>query len=168
MNLRFHHACIETADYAATVDFYVRLLGFTVERETPRFHGRAYNSWLRSGDVRLEIQTPKGGSEAAAARIAGAAGAVANAASAAGAAAGPVAGDSAAVSVASAQGVTGLRHLCFVVEDLDASLRRLEAGGWTHFAEKGGRRIYEVEGGRLLKAIAPEGTVIELREGEGI
>ena len=61
-----------------------------------------------------------------------------------------------------------LRHLCFVVDDLDAALRRLETGGWTRFSEKGGKRIYEVEGGRLLKVIAPEGTVIELREGEGI
>jgi glyoxylase I family protein len=50
------------------------------------------------------------------------------------------------------------------VDDLDACLRRLEAGCWTRFAEKGGKRIYEVEGGRLLKVIAPEGSVIELRE----
>ncbi len=54
------------------------------------------------------------------------------------------------------------------MEDLDAPLRRLETGGWTRFAEKDGKRIYEVEGGRLLKVIAPEGTVIELREREGI
>jgi glyoxylase I family protein len=136
MNLRFHHACIETADYAATIDFYVRILGFIVEQETPGFHGRAYNSWLRSGDVRLEIQTPKGDATAS------------------------------AEGTAPDVGATGLRHLCFVVGDLDASLRQLETGGWTRFAEKGGKRIYEVEGGRLLKVIAPEGTIIELREDE--
>lgn len=137
MNLRFHHACIETNDYDATIDFYVRLLSFTVEQETAGFHGRAYNSWLRSGDVRLEIQTPKG--------------------------------DAVAPSAASGAGAAdaiGLRHLCFMVEDLDASLSRLESGGWTRFAEKGGKRIYEVEGGRLLKVVAPEGTIIELREDE--
>ncbi len=164
MHLRFHHACIETADYAATVDFYVRLLGFSVEKETPGFHGRAYNSWLRSGDIRLEIQTPKGVAEALARPAeAGAAGAAApaRAAEVAGAAR-PSAAD------AGAPAAVGLRHLCFAVDDLDASLRRLETGGWTQFAEKGGKRIYEVEGGRLLKVIAPEGTVIELREGDGV
>ena len=149
MTLRFHHACIETADYAATIDFYVRVLGFTVEQETPGFHGRAYNSWLRSGDIRLEVQTPKVGNESALAEVCPPADATL-----------PVAAPAAAA--------TGLRHLCFVVDDLDAVLRRMETGGWARFAEKGGKRIYEVEGGRLLKVIAPEGTIIELREGEGI
>jgi glyoxylase I family protein len=135
MNIRFHHACIETNAYAATIDFYVRLLGFTVEQETAGFHGRAYNTWLRSGEIRMEVQTPKGDV------VAGAPGVLSSAPS-------------------------GLRHLCFMVDDLDASLRRLETGGWTRFAEKDGKRIYEVEGGRLLKVIAPEGTIIELREDE--
>jgi len=140
MTLRFHHACIETNDYAATVEFYVRFLGFDIEHETPGFHGRAYNTWLRCGDARLEIQTPKAGNETAPATA-------------------PSSGDPVPGAAP-----PGLRHLCFVVDDLDAALRDMERAGWTRFAEKGGKRIYEVEGNRLLKVIAPEGTVIELRE----
>ena len=32
------------------------------------------------------------------------------------------------------------------------------------FALKDGRRIYAVNGGRLMKVIAPEGTIIEFRD----
>lgn len=56
-----HHICIQTSDYAASKDFYCRLLGFEVEKETPNFHGRSFNTWLKLGDFRIELQTAKAG-----------------------------------------------------------------------------------------------------------
>lgn len=56
-----HHICIQTNDYQASKDFYTRLLGFELELETPNFHGRDFNTWLKLGDFRIELQTPKSG-----------------------------------------------------------------------------------------------------------
>ena len=59
--MKFHHACIQTNCYAESLDFYTRVLGMTIEQETAGFHGRAYNTWLRAEDFRIELQTPKAG-----------------------------------------------------------------------------------------------------------
>lgn len=58
----------------------------------------------------------------------------------------------------------GLVHLCFYVQDLDAEYERLKSIGFNGFKQKNGLDIYVVEGGKLLKIIAPEGTIIELRD----
>ncbi len=58
----------------------------------------------------------------------------------------------------------GLSHFCLYVEDLDAEYARLLNVGFKAFKKKNGKDIYEVEGGKLLKIIAPEGTIIELRD----
>ncbi len=131
MKINFHHVCIETSDYEASVKFYCELMGFEMRKEETGFHGRNFNSWLANGDVLIELQTPKEGVIPAA--------------------------------DLSSDG-TGLKHLCFLVDDLDESVDELLGKGHENFKRKGGNIIYPVLGGRLCKVIAPEGTVIELRE----
>ncbi len=62
MNVAFHHVCIETPCYEASLAFYRNAFGFEIEEDSVDFHGRAHNSWLRRGNVIIELQTPKAGS----------------------------------------------------------------------------------------------------------
>ncbi|ASI35411.1 MULTISPECIES: VOC family protein [unclassified Exiguobacterium] len=55
---QIHHLCIQTADYAASKSFY-EALGFELVQESPDFHTRAFNSWLKLGDFYIELQTNK-------------------------------------------------------------------------------------------------------------
>lgn len=57
---QIHHICIQTADYAASKTFY-EALGFELVQESPDFHTRAFNSWLKLGDFYIELQTAKSG-----------------------------------------------------------------------------------------------------------
>lgn len=59
MDIHFHHICIETDDYAASMEFYCSIFGFVVIEENKDFHGRAYNTWLKKNDIIIELQTPK-------------------------------------------------------------------------------------------------------------
>lgn len=58
---------------------------------------------------------------------------------------------------------TGLMHVCFEVDDLLECVNRLEKNG-AIFKKKDNKNIYEVFGQKLAKLVAPEGTLIELRE----
>lgn len=58
---KLHHICIQARDYQASLDFYVRILGFTVVKETKNFHKRAYNTWLDLDGFMIELQTSKEG-----------------------------------------------------------------------------------------------------------
>lgn len=60
----------------------------------------------------------------------------------------------------------GIVHFCFWVEDLDQEYQRIKDLGYNNFKSKKGNDIYTVENGKLLKVIAPEGTIIELRDNE--
>ena len=57
----------------------------------------------------------------------------------------------------------GLAHFCLWVEQLAPLVELLQQQGY-RFKEKHGGAIYEVEGGKLAKVYAPEGTLIELRD----
>ncbi|GJM05836.1 MAG: hypothetical protein DHS20C09_18320 [marine bacterium B5-7] len=59
--LAFHHVCIQTENYRKSFDFYVNGLGFDLVKETKGFHTRDFNTWLRAGDVMIELQTSKAG-----------------------------------------------------------------------------------------------------------
>ncbi|WP_086312189.1 hypothetical protein A5821_003478 [Enterococcus sp. 7F3_DIV0205] len=59
MNIKIHHVCIQTNTYQESLEFYTDVLGFALVKETKNFHGRAYNSWLKSSDFYLELQTGK-------------------------------------------------------------------------------------------------------------
>ena len=61
----------------------------------------------------------------------------------------------------------GLVHFCIWVEDLEAEVTRLQ-GMNMHFIRKNDEIIYHVENGELCKLMAPEGTIIELRNNQGI
>lgn len=55
-------------------------------------------------------------------------------------------------------------HMAFTTDDVDVAYTLLTEKGHREFKLKNGEPVYEVEGGKLLKVIAPEGTEIELRD----
>jgi glyoxylase I family protein len=59
-------------------------------------------------------------------------------------------------------GNKGLMHICFRVNALKAFVEEIEENGFKDFLP--GKRIYKVKDKELSKLIAPEGTIIELRE----
>lgn len=58
----------------------------------------------------------------------------------------------------------GIAHICFLVEDVEKEAQRIISAGYDHFRRKGGNAVYAVLGSKLCKVIAPEGTIIELRD----
>lgn len=56
-----HHVCIQTEKYKESLDFYTKILGFEIISETPNFHGRDFNTWIKLGSFMIELQTPKKG-----------------------------------------------------------------------------------------------------------
>jgi glyoxylase I family protein len=58
-----HHVCIQTECYEESKKFYTEILDFKIVKETPNFHNRDYNTWLRLGDFMIELQTPKMGTK---------------------------------------------------------------------------------------------------------
>jgi len=56
---KIHHVCIQTEKYQDSLDFYTRILGFKINKETTNFHGRDYNTWLELDGFFIELQTPK-------------------------------------------------------------------------------------------------------------
>jgi glyoxylase I family protein len=56
-----HHICIQTDCYEASIEFYTKILGFKIIKETPDFHNRDYNTWLCLGTFMIELQTAKKG-----------------------------------------------------------------------------------------------------------
>ncbi len=127
-----HHLCIQTDSYVASLDFYCRIFGFEVVKETPNFHKRHYNTWLKYGSLMIELQTNKAGEELRA-----------------------YSGNN-----------KGLVHFCFSVDNVDQEYDRIRKLGYSNFKIKNGQPVYSVEGGKLLKVIAPEGTIIEIRDSE--
>lgn len=61
MTFKFHHVCIQTDCYEASLAFYRDVLGFEMVQETSNFHKRRYNTWLRGSDFWIELQTEKEG-----------------------------------------------------------------------------------------------------------
>ncbi|WP_442599735.1 VOC family protein [Neobacillus sp. D3-1R] len=61
----------------------------------------------------------------------------------------------------------GMVHFCLWVEDLEKEVQHLKELG-VHFLLKADKEIYQVENGYLCKIVAPEGTIIELRDNQGI
>lgn len=57
----------------------------------------------------------------------------------------------------------GLVHICFFVQDIIKELDRIKLI-YNNFKMKNNEILYNVEGGNLFKIIAPEGTIIEIRD----
>ena len=58
----------------------------------------------------------------------------------------------------------GIVHMCFLVDNIEEEYERIKSLGYNNFKVKNGKVIYDVEGGKLLKIKAPEGTEIEIRD----
>jgi glyoxylase I family protein len=56
-----HHVCVQTDTYKESLEFYTKILGFEIVKETPDFHTRDFNTWLKLGDFMIELQTGKKG-----------------------------------------------------------------------------------------------------------
>ena len=60
----------------------------------------------------------------------------------------------------------GIVHMCFLVDSVDNEYNRIIGLGYDKFKVKNSEVIYNVEGGKLFKVKAPEGTEIEIRDME--
>lgn len=54
-----HHICIQTEKYKESLEFYTKILGFEIIKETPNFHTRDFNTWLKLHNFMIELQTAK-------------------------------------------------------------------------------------------------------------
>lgn len=57
-----------------------------------------------------------------------------------------------------------LSHFCLYSDDFDSDFNKIEQHKLSIFKKKNGYKIYNIENKRLFKIIAPEGTVIEVRD----
>ena len=125
-----HHVCIQTEKYQESLDFYTKILGFEILSETPNFHTRAFNTWLKLDNFMIELQTAKSGD-----------------------------------TLNPWSNINeGIVHMCFLVDNIEEEYERIKSLGYNNFKVKNGEVIYDVEGGKLLKIKAPEGTEIEIRD----
>ena len=53
--MKIHHVAIISSDYARAKDFYTRVLGFEIIRETYREERKSYKLDLRVGDAQIEL-----------------------------------------------------------------------------------------------------------------
>jgi len=53
--LQFHHVALIVSDYARSKDFYTRILGFKIIRETYRAERQSYKLDLQVGGAQLEL-----------------------------------------------------------------------------------------------------------------
>lgn len=127
-----HHVCIQTEKYKESLDFYTNILGFKIISETPNFHTRAFNTWLKLGEFMIELQTSKK--------------------------------DDVLNKWSNLN--EGIVHMCFLVDNIEDEYNRIKSLGYEKFKVKNGKVIYDVQGGKLMKIKAPEGTEIEIRDTE--
>lgn len=128
--MRLHHICIQTDRYEESLKFYKEVLGFTLIKETPGFHSRAFNTWLKQDDWMIELQTKRANEKL----------------------------------IAFNNRNKGIVHLSMLVDDIEAEYLRIKSLGCNSFKTKTGQDIYEVENSKLFKLVAPEGTIIEIRD----
>lgn len=53
--MRIHHVAIIASDYARSKDFYTRILGFEIIRETHRAERQSWKLDLKVGDAQIEL-----------------------------------------------------------------------------------------------------------------
>lgn len=128
--IRLHHICIQTDMYKESVQFYTKILGFDLIKESPNFHTRLFNSWLQQGDMMIELQTNKVDEEL----------------------------------IEYKNNNKGIVHFCMLVDNIEEEYLRIKNLGFNRFKSKKGEDVYKVENGKLFKIIAPEGTIIEIRD----
>jgi len=57
----------------------------------------------------------------------------------------------------------GMPHFCLVSNQFEEDYRKIKASDLARFRHKDGMDIYTVGNGQLFKLVAPEGTIIEIR-----
>lgn len=62
----------------------------------------------------------------------------------------------------------GIVHFCLYSETFDNDFNKIENNSLATFKLKNGNKIYNIKKNRLFKLIAPEGTIIEIRDTEKI
>jgi len=127
---RLHHICIQTDMYDESVQFYTKILGFDLIKESPNFHTRLFNSWLQQGDMMIELQTNKADKKL----------------------------------IEYKGNNKGIVHFCMLVDNIEEEYLRIKNLGFNRFKSKKGEDVYKVENGKLFKILAPEGTIIEIRD----
>lgn len=58
----------------------------------------------------------------------------------------------------------GIVHFCLLVDNVEKEYLRIKKLGFANFKSKNGNDVYTVENENLVKLIAPEGTIIEMRD----
>lgn len=62
----------------------------------------------------------------------------------------------------------GIVHFCMLVDNIEEEYLRIKNFGFNRFKSKKGEDVYKVENGKLFKIVAPEGTIIEIRDQDEI
>ena len=57
-----------------------------------------------------------------------------------------------------------IAHFCMKTSNIEKTLESILSTGYKNFKTKNGDIMYWVEDGKLFKIIAPEGTIIEIRD----
>ncbi len=62
----------------------------------------------------------------------------------------------------------GIAHIGFYCDDIEREYTKIKEFGFINFVLKNGEAIYQVFDSKLFKMIAPEGTIIEVRNSESL
>ncbi|MEI3395693.1 MAG: VOC family protein [Clostridia bacterium] len=66
------------------------------------------------------------------------------------------------------QDAEGIVHFALYEENIEKFVSNIESMGNIEFKKKNGNIIYQVENSKLVKLIAPEGTIVEIRDSESL
>ena len=66
------------------------------------------------------------------------------------------------------QDAEGIVHFALYEENIEKFVSNIESMGNIEFKKKNGNIIYKVENSKLVKLIAPEGTIVEIRDSESL
>ncbi len=59
--------------------------------------------------------------------------------------------------------IEGIVHFCLYSSDFEVDYLRVKKNKLSHFLQKNEKDIYNINGNKLFKILAPEGTIIEVR-----
>lgn len=131
-----HHICMDTHCYPESLSFYCDILGFKVIKEEEALYGRSYNTWLKRGDILIELQSLKR----------------------------KFFWDKSANFFLRKMHKGGINHVCFIVDSIEKEINRIQKKGYSQFKQKDDAIVYLLGRQKHCKIVAPEGTVIEFRE----
>lgn len=131
-----HHICMDTHCYSDSLSFYCEILGFRIVKEEAALYGRSFNTWLKRGDILIELQSLKKK---------------------------PFWGKFRSILLQNPH-KSGINHVCFIVDSIEKEINRIQKKGYSQFKQKDDAIVYLLGRQKHCKIVAPEGTVIEFRE----